>query len=138
MTHNAQQAMYPMDVERIAKPLKHQILTKERNMLGDKKATVLLRVSENLRFLFEAKQALRAAIYDSQSANGVVVVYVDGHCAACRYAFMMRLWTKLVTKLIVQVLQVSTSLDSSLHPIFQSLKLPTPSAAATAGACKAK
>ena len=63
-----------MNVERIAKPLKHQILTKERNMLGDKKATVLLRVSENLRFLFQAEQALRAAIHDSKVAAGVVVV----------------------------------------------------------------
>ena len=67
-----------MDVERIAKqPLKHQILTKERNMLlGDKKATVLLRASEkNLKFLFEAKQALwAAAIHDSKVAGGVVVV----------------------------------------------------------------
>ena len=44
-------------------------------LLGDKKATVLLRLSENLRFLFEAaKQELRDAIYDSLSANGVVVV----------------------------------------------------------------
>ena len=63
-----------MDVERIAKPLKHQILTKERNMLGDQKATVLLRASENLKFLFEAKQALWASIHDSKVAGGVVVV----------------------------------------------------------------
>ena len=43
-------------------------------MLGDKKATVLLRASENLKFLFEAKQALQAAIHDSKLAKGVVVV----------------------------------------------------------------
>ena len=47
--------MGSMDVERIAKPLKHHIPTKEHIMLGDKKATVLLRASENLKFLFEAK-----------------------------------------------------------------------------------
>ena len=44
-------------------------------MLGDKKATVLLRASENLKFLFEAKQALwAAAIHDSKVAGGVVVI----------------------------------------------------------------
>ena len=63
-----------MDVERIAKPLKHQILTKERNMLGDEKATVLLRASENLKLLFDAKMALRTAIHDSKLAGGLVVL----------------------------------------------------------------
>ena len=65
-----------MDVERIAKPQKHQILTltKERNMLGDEKATVLLRASENLKFLFDAKMALQTAIHDSKLAGGLVVL----------------------------------------------------------------
>ena len=43
-------------------------------MLGDQKATVLLRASENLKFLFEAKQALWASIHDSKVAGEVVVV----------------------------------------------------------------
>ncbi|EJK75338.1 hypothetical protein THAOC_02936 [Thalassiosira oceanica] len=53
---------------RIDKPLKHQILTKERNMLGDEKekATVLLRASENLKFLLDAKMELRASIHYSK------------------------------------------------------------------------
>ena len=44
--------------------------------IGDKKATVLLlrRAPGNLKFLFEAKQALRASIHDSEVACGVVVV----------------------------------------------------------------
>ena len=41
--------------------------------IGDKKATVLLlrRAPGNLKFLFEAKQALEASILDSKMAGGV-------------------------------------------------------------------
>ena len=40
-----------MDAERAAKPLKHSILTKERNRLEHEKAEVLLRTKTNLRYL---------------------------------------------------------------------------------------
>ena len=44
-----------MDAERAAKPLKHDILTKERNRLGHEKAELLLRTQTNLRYLFKLK-----------------------------------------------------------------------------------
>ena len=40
-----------MDAERAAKPLKHSILTKERNRLEHEKAELLLRTKTNLRYL---------------------------------------------------------------------------------------
>ena len=40
-----------MDAERAAKPLKHDIITQERNRLGNDKAEVLLRVQTNLKYL---------------------------------------------------------------------------------------
>ena len=47
-----------IDVERLAKPLKHQLLTKERNRLCDEKVITLFRASQNLRHLMKAKKAL--------------------------------------------------------------------------------
>ena len=44
-----------MDAERAAKPLKHNIMTKERNKLGHEKAEVLLRTQTNLRYLLSVK-----------------------------------------------------------------------------------
>ena len=44
-----------MDAERAAKPLKHNIMTKERNKLGHEKADVLLRTQTNLRYLLSVK-----------------------------------------------------------------------------------
>ncbi|EJK67071.1 hypothetical protein THAOC_11941, partial [Thalassiosira oceanica] len=46
----------------------------QRDRLQRRKATVLLRASENHKFLFEAKQALWASIHDSKVAGEVVVV----------------------------------------------------------------
>jgi len=49
-----------MTVERVAKPLKNSVMTKERSQLGTAKAEMLLRVGLNLRFLHEAKEKIRA------------------------------------------------------------------------------
>lgn len=49
-----------MTAERIAKPLKHSILIKERNRLGVEKASMNLRAGLNLRFLQHAKDQLRS------------------------------------------------------------------------------
>ena len=51
-----------------------RLVLRRCDMLGDEKATVLLRVSENLKFLFDAKMALRTAIHDSKLAGGLVVL----------------------------------------------------------------
>ena len=48
-----------ISVERVAKPLKNKVWSKERNKLGPEKAAVLLRAGLNLRFLHEAKQSLK-------------------------------------------------------------------------------
>jgi hypothetical protein len=44
-----------MDVERKVKPIKHKILSKERNALSDGKAIVLFRARENLKHLMKVK-----------------------------------------------------------------------------------
>ena len=44
-----------IDVERAVKPIKNSILTKDRNKLDDGKAGVLMRASENLKFLMSVK-----------------------------------------------------------------------------------
>jgi len=48
-------------VERVAKPLKNKVWTKDRNKLPPESAGLLLRVGLNLRFLHEAKSALKLA-----------------------------------------------------------------------------
>ena len=48
-------------MERVAKPLKNNAMTKERSKLSPEKASMLLRVGLNLRFL----QAAKAALWDS-------------------------------------------------------------------------
>ena len=47
-----------IDVERRIKPVKNDILTKQRNCLMDEKGVVLNRASENLRHLMNAKKIL--------------------------------------------------------------------------------
>ena len=47
-----------IDVERLAKPLKHKLLTKERNCLRDDKGIILFCAGQNLRQLMKAKMAL--------------------------------------------------------------------------------
>ena len=50
-----------MTVERVAKPLKNKIMTKERANLSSQKGAMLLRVGLNLRFL----QSFKAQLWDS-------------------------------------------------------------------------
>ena len=50
-----------ISVERVAKPLKNKVLTKERNRLGTGRAELLLRAGLNLNFIRAAKQDLKIA-----------------------------------------------------------------------------
>ena len=54
-----------MCVERRVKPIKHTIMTKKRNRLGDSKGIVLFRVHENLNHVMKAKKILGKSITDS-------------------------------------------------------------------------
>ena len=54
-----------IDVERRIKPIKHNILTKKRNCMGDPKGVALFRASENLRHIMKAKKQLAKKITDS-------------------------------------------------------------------------
>jgi len=54
-----------IDVERRIKPMKNDIITKQRNRLSCTKATVLMRASENLNHLLRAKLTLGKKINDS-------------------------------------------------------------------------
>ena len=49
-------------VERIAKPMKHKVLEKQRNRLGIVKAELLLRVSLNLRALMARGKPLKTNV----------------------------------------------------------------------------
>jgi hypothetical protein len=51
-------AVGSIDVERRIKPVKHSILTRDRNRLSDEKGVVLYRASENLNHLMRAKRIL--------------------------------------------------------------------------------
>ena len=48
-----------MDTERAVKPLKHSIITKQRNKLENGKALTLFRASQNLKYLANAKKEMR-------------------------------------------------------------------------------
>lgn len=54
-----------IDVERRIKPIKHKILTKERNRLLDPKGIALYCASENLKHIMAAKKRLGKKITDS-------------------------------------------------------------------------
>ena len=59
-----------IDVERVAKPFKHSILTKERNRLSDEKGNVLLRLGKNLQLLMQAKIAVKGTVFDVLAKHG--------------------------------------------------------------------
>jgi hypothetical protein len=51
-----------MDVECMAKPFKHSILTKDRNALSNEKGIVLFRAGQNLKHLHHARNLCRPNI----------------------------------------------------------------------------
>ena len=53
-----------MDVKRAAKPVKHLILKKDRNCLGDSKGIKLLRCHQNLTNLYNACELTKGEVYD--------------------------------------------------------------------------
>ena len=58
-----------IDVERVAKPFKHNILRKAHNRLSDENGRILFRAAQNLRYLMKAKMALKGKIYDGLSTD---------------------------------------------------------------------
>lgn len=59
-----------IDVERVAKPFKNNILRKDRNRLSDGKGRVLFRAAQNLRYLMKAKAELKGTIHDAAFEEG--------------------------------------------------------------------
>jgi hypothetical protein len=51
-----------MDVERMAKPFKHCILTKDRNTLSNEKGIVLFRAGQNLKHLHHASKVIKGKV----------------------------------------------------------------------------
>ncbi len=58
-----------MDVERVAKPFKHSILTKDRNALSNEKGIVLFRAGQNLKHLHHACEVIRGKVYGGVSIH---------------------------------------------------------------------
>lgn len=58
-----------IDVERVAKPFKNNLLRKERNRLSDEKGVVLFRAAQNLKYLMKAKMELKGKLYDNNWVN---------------------------------------------------------------------
>ena len=54
-----------MDCERRAKPLKHTILTSQRNRMNDPTGVALLRGYENLHHIMNAKKMLGKNVFES-------------------------------------------------------------------------
>jgi hypothetical protein len=63
-----------MDVECMAKPFKHSILTKDRNALGNEKGIVLFRAGQNLKHLHHARKVIKGKVYGG----------VNSHCDLSR------------------------------------------------------
>ena len=53
-----------IDVERVAKPFKHNILRKDRNRLSDEKGRILFPAAQNMRYLVKVKMTLKEKVYD--------------------------------------------------------------------------
>ena len=58
-----------MDVERMAKPFKHSILTKDRNALSNEKGIVLFRAGQNLKHLHHANKAIKGKVYGGVNSH---------------------------------------------------------------------
>ncbi len=58
-----------MDVERMAKPFKHSILTKDRNALSDEKGIVLFRTGQNLKHLHHAPKVIKGKVHGGVSSH---------------------------------------------------------------------
>ena len=59
-----------IDVERVVKPFKHNLLRKERNRLSDENGIVLFRPAQNLRYMMKAKMALKGHVHDGLVQGG--------------------------------------------------------------------
>jgi hypothetical protein len=58
-----------MDVELMAKPFKHRILTKDRNALSDEKGFVLFRAGQNLKYLHHARKVIKGKVYGGVNSH---------------------------------------------------------------------
>ncbi len=73
-----------MDVERMVKPFKHCILTKDRNALSHEKGIALFRAGQNLKHLHHAREVIKGKVYggvvnsDCDLLSGVIFVKVLG------------------------------------------------------------
>ena len=74
---HAQNTAGSMDVERKVKPIKHKILSKERNALSDGKAIVLFRARENLKHLMKVKTDFKKVASRTAARPGVVDLTAD-------------------------------------------------------------
>ncbi len=59
-----------MDMERMAKPFKHCILTKDRNALSNEKGIVLFRAGQNLKHLHHAHEVIKGTVYGGVVNSG--------------------------------------------------------------------
>ncbi len=58
-----------LDVECMAKPFKHSILTKDRNALSDEKGIVLCRAGQNLKYLHHACKVIKGKVYEGVNSH---------------------------------------------------------------------
>jgi hypothetical protein len=58
-----------IDVERVAKPFKNNMLRKERNRLSDEKGRILFQAAQDLRYLMRVKRMLRGSLHDDVAVS---------------------------------------------------------------------
>jgi hypothetical protein len=58
-----------MNVECMAKPFKHSILTKDRNALSNEKGIVLFRAGKNLKHLHHAHEVIKEKVYEGVNSH---------------------------------------------------------------------